>query len=29
MIKIVEEFQAARNEGDWEKAATFLAENVV
>lgn len=29
MISLVERFQTARNEGDWELAASFLAEDVV
>jgi len=29
MIAIVEKFQTANNAGDWEKAASYLAEDVV
>jgi len=29
LISIVDEFQTARNEGKWEKAASYLAEDVV
>lgn len=29
MISVVDQFQTARNDGDWELAASFLAEDVV
>jgi len=29
MISLVEKFQTARNEGDWDAAASYLAEDVV
>jgi hypothetical protein len=29
LVALVENFHTARNEGDWEKAATYLAEDII